>query len=82
MSKKRTLTVQLDDMKVNTGWSDSEIRFQEYRSGCIGPQKECVVKLRSPSDVSYIRDRLDEVEAYWRKQIETYSGRAKACVEK
>lgn len=69
MAKKQIVTVQLDDMKVETSWSDAKIRVQEYRSGVIGPAKECVILIRTPWDVKYIRERLDEVEAYWVKQL-------------
>lgn len=77
MSKKQITTVQIDDVTVTTSWMNAAIRVQEFKSGIIGPAKECVIKIREPSDLSYLRDRLDEIEAHWRKELERYSPSAK-----
>lgn len=73
MSKKQITTVSIDDVIVTHSWMSAALRVQEFKSGVTGPAKECVIKIREPSDIGYLRDRLDQIEAHWRRELDRYS---------
>jgi hypothetical protein len=67
VSKTRTLTVKIHDATIEKGWSNSKLSLIEY--GDQGSIKKAVIKIESPSDLSYIRERLNEIEDYWKGQL-------------
>ena len=67
MPKKRKLTVKIHDTSIDKSWSNSALHVVEYGTG--GVNKEVVIKIDEPSDLSYLRDRLNEIEAYWKGRL-------------
>ena len=67
-AKTRTLTIKIHDVSLDKRWFGSRISFMEYGDK-IGPAKKAVLILDDPSDVGYIRDKLDDLENYWKSRL-------------
>lgn len=65
----RHVSIRVFHCVAQTGWSSSALIFTD-QSGDIAPRK-VTLKIDSPSDISYIRERLQNIEDAWRKEIET-----------
>lgn len=70
--KTRTMKLKIENIECSTGWASSALTFIDYRGENEMPRK-VILAIEDPSDVRYIRRRLDEIEAYWRKTLETRS---------
>lgn len=70
MNDKRPVKVKLGVhmATVSTGWSTSAITFSD-QSGDVAPRIVTLV-IDRPDDIAYIRERLDQIEAGWRKQLD------------
>jgi len=65
---KHSITIKIHDVRLEKGWSDSKLLIEQYGEG-IGYWKRATILIESPSDLSYIRERLDEIEAYWKSRL-------------
>lgn len=69
MSKKtptRRLRVGLAMVTTKTSWADSQLVVLDYSRNC-----EVRLDISGPNDLSYIREKLTEIESYWRAQLES-----------
>lgn len=51
-----------------TSWNSSALIFED-RTGDVAPRKVTLL-IERPSDIAYIRERLDNIEAAWRKELD------------
>jgi len=65
--KVQKVTVGIGIVEANPGWLKSTLTFSAYRNDI---QRVAVIEIREPYELRYIRERLDEIEAHWHKQLE------------
>jgi hypothetical protein len=70
MNDKRTVHVKLRvfNITAHTSWSSSALIMSDA-SGEAAPRKVTLV-IERPSDIEYIRERLDQIEMSWRKELD------------
>lgn len=68
--KEQKVTLDIAMVEVNPSWNLSTLTFTSWRNDI---KRVAVVQFREPSDVRYVRERLDEIEAHWQKTLDTYS---------
>ncbi len=51
-----------------TSWSSAALIFED-RTGDVAPRK-VTLQIERPSDIAYIRERLDNIEDAWRKELD------------
>lgn len=68
-AEKRTVKVNIRVFyaTVRTGWSTSALILED-NSGDIAPRK-VTLQIESPSDIAYLRERLNQIEEAWQKQL-------------
>ena len=71
MNDKRPvkMTLGVFYITVSTGWANSALIIED-NTGDVAPRKVRLV-IDRPSDIAYIRERLDMIEAAWRKELDT-----------
>lgn len=52
---------------VSTSWKSSELILED-NSGDLAPRK-VHLRIERPSDIAYLRERLDQIEAAWHKEL-------------
>lgn len=52
-----------------TSWDDAALIFQD-QTGDLAPRK-VTLRIERPSDISYIRERLQDIENAWRRELDT-----------
>lgn len=67
-NKFRTMTVGVFWCETVKSWSNAALVFKDQRS-VDGNWKKVVIEIDGPSDISYIRDQLDEIEKDWKKRL-------------
>lgn len=65
--KTRSMAIRLGSLEVSTSWANSTLTFVDYRNAAI--TRKVILSIEDPGDIEYIRDRLSEIEAYWRKRL-------------
>jgi hypothetical protein len=70
MDEKRTVKVKVRAyfIEAKTGWNRSALIIKD-QSGDAAP-REVTLRIETPSDIEYIRQRLDEIEVGWRKELD------------
>lgn len=66
--RTRHLTLGVFFVKAETSWNEAALIFED-RTGVTAPRKVTVL-IDRPSDIAYIRERLDNIEAAWRKELD------------
>lgn len=64
----RTLSVKIHDVQTEKRWAQSRLTIMEY-GDTSGPAKKVFIRIEDPSDLTYIRTALDEIENYWRERL-------------
>jgi hypothetical protein len=64
--KFRTQTVGVFHAYIRKSWAASALIFEDTRDD---QAKRVVIEIDSPYDVAYIRERLNEIEAEWKRQL-------------
>lgn len=69
MNEKRRVRVKLGVYHIiaSTGWANSELIIED-NTGDVAPRTVHLV-IDRPSDLQYIRARLDQIEEAWHKQL-------------
>jgi hypothetical protein len=67
VSARKLRIERVDLITITKSWAKSSISFQQYENGEI--DREVRVAVDSPSMLSYVRERLDEIEKYWKDSI-------------
>lgn len=67
-TKHKTMSVFIHNATVTTGWRDASIAFEQYADGSV--MKKAVLLINGPNDIAYIRDQCNQIESYWRRQLE------------
>lgn len=65
----RTLTLCVVSVNAQTSWRDAALIFED-QSGDMAPRK-VILKIEHPGDIAYIRENLDNIEAAWRKALDS-----------
>jgi len=70
VSEKRKVhtTVGVYFCVAQTGWAKSALIFEDNTGG-VAPRK-VTITIDRPSDVAYIRERLQNIEDAWKKELE------------
>lgn len=70
MDEKRTVKVKVGVyfIEAETGWNRSALIIKDH-SGDLAP-REVTLRIDQPSDISYIRERLQDIENGWRKELD------------
>lgn len=63
----RTMQVEVFYATVSTGWNTSALILED-NSGDTAPRK-VTIHIRQPSDIAYLRERLDQIETAWQKAL-------------
>ncbi len=71
MSKRRTMTMGVYMARVNKGWGNAQLVLDDNGNDQC---KRLVLNIRSPSDLSYLRDQLNEIERDWKKSLADLAG--------
>lgn len=81
MDEKRTVkvTVGVYFIEAKTGWSNAHLKIID-QSGDRAP-REVTLLIESPIDVAYIRERLDDIEKGWHKELKNYGCVSSGLVE-
>lgn len=76
MDEKRTVKVKVGVyfIEAKTGWNRSALIIRD-QSGDVAP-REVTLRIDQPSDIEYIRAKLDEIEVGWRKELDAIRVRA------
>lgn len=65
----RHLSLRVFYCKAQTSWNESALVFEDNTGD--GAQKKVTLVIERPSDIAYIRERLQDVENAWRKELDT-----------
>lgn len=76
--KEQKVTVDIALVEAKPDWTRSTLTFSSWRNDI---KRVAVIEIREPSDVRYIRERLDEIEAHWQKTLDTYSALNRSSVK-
>jgi uncharacterized membrane protein len=70
-AEKRVVKVTLGVFyaTVSTGWNQSALILED-NSGDVAPRK-VTLRIERPSDIEYIRERLQQIEDAWRKELDS-----------
>jgi len=70
MNEKRPVSVKLGVFHITAdcSWSRSALVISDS-SGDVAPRKVTLV-IERPSDIDYIRERLNMIETAWRKELD------------
>lgn len=63
------LTMGVHYASVSTGWNRSALILED-NSGDVAPRK-VTLRIERPSDIEYIRERLQQIEDAWRKELDS-----------
>lgn len=66
--KQRTMTVGVYHCEVYKSWGALTIAFVDNRGE---QRRKVVIEIERPCDIAYIRERLDEIEQFWRSELES-----------
>jgi hypothetical protein len=68
--KKRTVKVRIGVFyaTVSTGWNSAKLILSDS-SGDVAP-RQVTIDIERPSDLSYIRGWLDQIEEAWQKELD------------
>lgn len=52
---------------VSTSWNNSALILEDS-TGDVAPRK-VTIRIERPSDIAYLRERLDQIEEAWQKEL-------------
>jgi hypothetical protein len=73
MSEPRKKKIQLGVwfIESSAGWNSSTILFRDGSGD--GPERQCLLSIRSPAELSYVQEHLDKIKAEWKRQVASLS---------
>lgn len=70
MAKQRTRSMRLavHEAKKEGTWGDTKLVLIDY--GNRDSTKRVTIDIYGPTDIRYLREKLDQIEAYWRQCLD------------
>lgn len=66
--KRQTITVAISQIEVSTAWGASKLTVDD---NCARKAKRAIIVIERPSDIVYLREHLNKIEAFWRAELDT-----------
>jgi hypothetical protein len=64
--KTRTMTLGVFVVDARKSWGKAALVFVDSRNDI---RRKAVIEITGPSDLNYLRERLDEIENDWKKRL-------------
>lgn len=71
MDEKRTVKTKVGVyyIEAHTGWNSSFLKIIDHRVDLA--RREVTLLISKPSDIDYIRDKLNDIETAWHKELDS-----------